>query len=128
MDRSDRYLKLMFARDLRRELWAQSRKCGVPFKLLVDVERHSTPEYYATLVMLLETKNFKSAFRESVARQARNWFENEACRERWSLPLSRKQIAGCSAPGMSSRLRKMPRAKATAAHVVRQEFGGYGAP
>ncbi|MNL37887.1 hypothetical protein D3C87_1600640 [compost metagenome] len=123
MERKERYLKLRFARDLRYGLWVQSRRCGVPFKLLVEVERHSTPEYYATVVMLLETKTFKSAFRERAAGMARDWFENAGTRAARLMPLSLKHALACQAPGMESRLRKMPRQQATEAHLRRLDFG-----
>jgi hypothetical protein len=122
MERRDRYLQLQFARDLRRDIWSQSRRCNVPFKLLVDVERHSTPVYYATLVMLLETKTFKSTFRERIALWAREWFEEDAIRSVRSMPISEKQANACAAPGLDSRLKKMPRYRAQQAHIRRNEF------
>lgn len=120
MSPTERRNLLMFKRDLRRELWAWSRKCMIPFRVLMQLDEMYRQDQgtLAIVLCLLKTKTFKSSFRQSLATQVRRWCLDEEHRTH-IYPLTSRQVACCKDKGEQHHLNELPRHVAQVNHQRR---------
>lgn len=75
----------------RRHLIEDARKCNCSYHEIKKLENVLTIDEYVACFMLLKTKNFRSKFRESMAKQIREWMCDD--NPRFEKPLSEKQFS-----------------------------------
>ena len=84
--RDDRRTDLLDLRRYRSKMFVKANECGITLKQLKRIRNC----YGADLIIeLLKIKKFRSAFRESLAKQVRTWLSSES---KFPTPLSPKQI------------------------------------
>jgi hypothetical protein len=84
--KADRRCALLETRKFRAKLFEQARLCNISLKQL---QRLNCVYGSELMIELLKIRKFRSAFRESLAKQVRLWLTSES---KFSTPLSPKQI------------------------------------